>query len=306
MTGTAVVDIIKLLQEQLATRYPDTTLQQQTAWWMLEAVTKKNKAYLLAHETIELTVQQQNALNNWIHQQVHQHMPLQYLLGAVPFGDLEVLVEPPILIPRPETEEWCMDLIEQLQKLEDQSISILDLCSGSGCIGLALAHALPHAQVYAVDIAPEAIQLGVMNAQHNDVENITFIESDLFTNIPENTHFDLIVSNPPYIPSQEWQELDLSVTKWEDPVALIADDQGLEVIRRIINQAPSYIKQNTAFAQHDIPQFVMEIDPPQAETVCTLLQDAGFNTVTTKKDLERKERIVMGSMSHVANAKDIE
>lgn len=303
MSEIAVVDIIRLLEEQLATRYPDKILQNQTAWWMLEAITKQHKAYLLAHKTIDLTVQQQQALNNWIHQQVHQHMPLQYLLGSVPFGDLEILVEPPILIPRPETEEWCMNLIEQLKRIQNTSLTILDLCSGSGCIGLALAQALPASHVYAIDIAQQAIQLGMVNAQHNAIQNITFINSDLFTQAP-NITFDLIVSNPPYIPTEEWQELDLSVTKWEDPHALIADDHGLKIIKQIITQAPRYLKSNTELAQHGIYQLTIEIDPPQAQAVCNLLHDAGFVHTAITKDLEGKERIVSGSLVDVADTKD--
>jgi len=307
MAHTAVIDIIKQLQDQLINRYPDTALQNQTAWWMLEAVTKKNKAQLIAQDTIELTEQQQRALKNWIHQQVNQHIPLQYVLGYVPFGDLEILVEPPILIPRPETEEWCADIIDQLKQLKQNSnnpLTILDLCSGSGCIGLAIAHAFPQVHVYAADISPHAIALGTKNAEHNNITNITFITSDLFTQLPKNVLFDLIVTNPPYIPSDQWQELDLSVTKWEDPNALIADDFGLKIIKQIINQAKKQIQPNAQFLQHNIPQFVIEIDYPQAEIVIELLKHAGFVDVKSKKDLEGKERIIMGSINNVANPED--
>jgi len=304
MAGTAVVDIIKHLQSQLTHRYKDTVLQRQTAWWMLEAITKKSKAQLIAQDRILLTEQQQNALSNWIYQQVNQHLPLQYVLGSVPFCDLEILVEQPTLIPRPETEEWCAYIITQLKQLHNHSITVFDLCSGSGCIGLAIAHALPNAQVYAVDISSQAIELGRKNAQHNNITNITFIESDLFSNMPENMLFDLIVANPPYIPSDQWQKLDLSVTKWEDPGALIADDVGLKVIKQIVSQVQRYIKSNKQFAQLGIPQFVVEIDSFQVQTVVDLLQQAGFVQVSSKKDVEGKERIVMGSIDSVANSKD--
>ena len=156
----AVTEIISGIKEKLSPRYADPTLCQQTAWWMLEAVTKIDKAHLIARETIELTYEQEHAVDNWIFQQVHQHIPLQYLLGSTPFDDLEILVEPPTLIPRPETEEWTMHIIHLLKKIEDQKLTILDLCSGSGCIGLSIAHAYPKSHVYAADISPQAISLG--------------------------------------------------------------------------------------------------------------------------------------------------
>jgi len=304
MLEVAVIDSIKQLEEKLKNRYSDPALRHQTAWWMLEAISKKSKVDLIAHRIIVLNEQQQKALDNWIYQQVNQHMPLQYVLGSVPFDDIEILVEPPILIPRPETEEWCVDIINQLKKLDHHDLTILDLCSGSGCIALAIAKAFPDATIYAVDISPQAIALGQVNAQHNTISSVTFIESDLFKNLPDSIRFDLIVSNPPYIPSKKWQELDLSITKWEDPAALIAHDHGLEIIKQIIEKTPYHLKINRSMREKNIPQFVMEIDSPQAKIVANLLHQADFVAVGIKKDLEGKDRIVVGSVADVAITKD--
>jgi len=304
MTEATVIDIIKQLEGKLDLRYPDPTLRRQTAWWMLEAISKIDKAHLIAQERISLSEQQQKALDNWIHLQIHQHMPLQYLLGSVPFDALEILVEPPILIPRPETEEWCMHIIHQLQKLNTQELTILDLCSGTGCIALALGHAFPQATIYALDISAQAITLGRKNAQHNAITNVTFIESDLFSMVPTSLQFDLIVTNPPYIPNEQWQELDLSVTKWEDPGALIADDHGLAIIKQIITQAPRYLKSTSPLHEKNIPQFVMEIDSPQAPVVSQLMHNAGFTHIVIKKDLEAKDRIVVGSKKNEVHSEN--
>ena len=237
-----VSDLLQIIQEQISPVYPIAGIRRQNAWWMLEALTKMNKAHLITAEHIELSTDQQTTLDEWIYKQVHNHMPLQYILGSVPFDNLDIIVQPPILIPRQETEWWCMHVIYTLKKTHINNLTILDLCSGSGCIGLALADAFPDATVYAVDISPHAVALGQLNAQHNNITNITFIESDLFTALPKDIRFDIIVSNPPYIPDTQWQTLDLSVSQWEDHQALIADDAGLAIIKKIIAQAPQYLK----------------------------------------------------------------
>lgn len=298
-----VSDLLQIIQEQISPVYPIAGIRRQNAWWMLEALTKMNKAHLITAEHIELSTDQQTTLDEWIYKQVHNHMPLQYILGSVPFDNLDIIVQPPILIPRQETEWWCMHVIYTLKKTHINNLTILDLCSGSGCIGLALADAFPDATVYAVDISPHAVALGQLNAQHNNITNITFIESDLFTALPKDIRFDIIVSNPPYIPDTQWQTLDLSVSQWEDHQALIADDAGLAIIKKIIAQAPQYLKTDPLLTSHKIPQLIIEIDSPQAELVKQLYQDAGFVNIATKKDLEERERIVIGSLPDVANTK---
>lgn len=288
--------LIKTISDQLTPRYNDPILRNQYAWWMLQAITKKNKAELITHNNIELSAQQEQKLNEWIKRQAIQQEPLQYLLGSVPFGDLEILVEPPTLIPRPETEEWCLDLIEQLQQAKLPNLTILDMCTGSGCIALALARALPDALVYAVDISQQALQLARKNAQHNTIKNITFIESDLFTAIAPSLQFDVIVSNPPYIAQAEWEVLDESVKTWEDKKALVADNQGLEIIATIINNAHSYLTNNTQLTDNNIAHVTIEIGYKQGNAVANLMKNANLTNVQIEKDLEGKDRIVTGNM----------
>ena len=172
-----ITDIIKNSTEQLKKHFD---FPEQHAWWILESITNKKKANLIAHETITLTSDQQQKLDSWIDQLINKNIPLQYLIGSVPFIDLEILVETPTLIPRPETEEWCVNLIEQLNKLSHKKLTVLDLCSGSGCITLALAQAFPAAHVYGLDISDKAIALAQKNAIHNRISNATFLHSDLF------------------------------------------------------------------------------------------------------------------------------
>ncbi len=279
--------------------FSDSTLCQQYAWWTLEAITQKDQVHLIAAGDITLTPEQEALLADWCKKMIDEHMPIAYLLGMVPFNDIEILVQPPTLIPRPETEEWTVQLITDLQKLTNKDITIFEPCTGTGCIALALAHALPQAMVWATDISLLALALAHKNARHNNIENVTFVHSDLFQNIPKTIRADIIVVNPPYISEQEWQILDQSVIKWEDKHALVAPDNGLAIIQEIIAQAPYLLQKNKELSQYEIPQVMIEIGYEQADTVVALMKDAHYNAIHVHKDLEGKNRVVSGRVDYV-------
>ena len=287
-------DLVMFIADKLEQRYKDPVLRQQVAWWILEAVTGERKEQLFTQKTFGLTEDQENQLSEWLDQLVDKQTPLQYLIGFVPFLDIEILVSPPTLIPRPETEEWVAIAIEELQELETPNLKILDLCTGSGCIALALADAFPQADIWATDISPQAIELATENAEHNEITNVTFAHSDLFEQIPDRVKFDLIVSNPPYIDNQEWNTLDPSVTKWEDKAALVADEKGYGIIKKIIDQAPSLLQYNEAIDKAGIANLWIEIGHEQGPETKKLLQQRGFSNVRLIKDLERKDRVAQG------------
>ena len=297
-----VTDLVKEIETQLKADYPDPLLRRQYAWWTLETILLIKKETLIAQETITLTDEQRADLDVWIDRLVSAHMPIQYLIGSIPFCNLDILVEPPILIPRPETEEWVCNLIDQLNNLDNTALNILDIGAGSGCIALALAKALPKAKIYATDIADEALALAQKNASHNTIKNITFIKSDVFKSISKDINFDLIVSNPPYIAPDEWQSLDASVTKWEDKRALVAEHEGLAIIERIVTQASNYLKSNAEMASKKIPQLILEIGYMQGKNVVELMKKAGFMDITLIKDLQGKDRAVSGRIKNVANS----
>jgi len=288
------------IEKKLLQTYQDPTLAEQYAWWILAAITGQKKEQLIAHHDITLSDEQQSNLDDWLDKLVNKHMPIQYLFGSVPFLNLDILVEPPTLIPRPETEELCAQLIEQLLKLKNKTITILDIGTGSGCIALALAKALPKATVYATDIADAALKLAQKNAKHNTINNIIFVRSDVFDSMPENIKFDLIVSNPPYVTSQEWKKLDKSVTEWEDQQALVANHEGVAIIERIIDGAPTFLKENAAMERLGIAQLIIEIGHKQGPVVADLFKKANFDAITVNKDLEGKDRVVTGRVKHVA------
>ncbi|MBN1549340.1 peptide chain release factor N(5)-glutamine methyltransferase [Candidatus Babeliales bacterium] len=289
-------DLVKTIERQLQERYKDTASRQQAAWWLLARVTGKTKGELLVNATVTLLPEQHNLLKQLIHDHVELHRPLQYIMGTVPFWELEIYVEPPILIPRPETEEWVIGLVEQLLTLEQKHLAILDIGTGTGCISVSLAHALPEATIWASDISSQALALSKKNARHNHVNNIQLIHSDTFSSIPKGQKFDLIVSNPPYISEQEWSTLDPSVTEWEDHKALRADDKGLKIIKEIINGAHAHLKPNDEMKQRGIPQMVIEFGYKQGPAVHQLAQQAGFHNVRLYKDMSGNDRIVYAEL----------
>ncbi|KAI8148146.1 S-adenosyl-L-methionine-dependent methyltransferase, partial [Fennellomyces sp. T-0311] len=184
-------------------------------------------------------------LNRQVQDRVVRHKPLQYILGSQPFGDLDIVTRPPVLIPRWETEEWVyrlIDLILPQLRHKKESFRVLDICTGSGCIALALATHLPNASIFATDLSTDAIDL----AQHNHqihaslIRNsvLRFKQIDVFDDQAMNLDpFDLIVSNPPYITRDEYEHLDPDVKQWEDVRALVADQEGTAIHRRIATLA---------------------------------------------------------------------
>jgi release factor glutamine methyltransferase len=294
--------LIPIIKNKLTQKFDDPVLCQQYANWLLQAITQKTELELITAQEIEWTNYQQAQLDDVLDKLINQNMPLAYLLGSMPFAGLDILVHPPILIPRAETEEWVCNLIDQMGPARNEPLTILDLCTGSGCIALAFADAFPHAKIYATDISHAALELAKQNANHNQMSNITFLHSDLFEAIPKNIKFDLIVANPPYIPEQEWNTLEPSVKNWEDKNALIAPDQGMALIKKIIDQAPAYLKANEILEKSLSPQLAIEIDATQGIQLSTYLKNHGYTHVTIIKDLEGKDRLACGRLVHVAAA----
>lgn len=303
MEEKKIPSLIREIENSLRPAIKGDTLREQYAWWTLESITGKKKIALIMGKTIALTDKQESEIDNWVNKIVDEHMPIAYLIGNVPFNDLDILVEPPTLIPRPETEEWVVNLIAQLKTLKSTKLTILDLCSGSGCIALALAKAFPQSTVYALDISDKAVALGKKNAEHNSIKNVQFMQSDLFNELNTENLFDIIVSNPPYISFDEFQLLDASVSTWEDKQALVAADNGTAILNDIIEDAPDYLKTTSEIANTKIPQLVLEIGYKQAKIIKNLMSSAGWIDVKIRKDLEGKDRIVTGRIAHDMDSK---
>src|SRR3990167_6559206 len=283
----------KLLEKKYSAQQIDQIIR-----FLIEHVTKKSYAQFLANP--KLTEVQEKELDNLIDLHVNKNKPLQYILGSVDFIDSKILVEPPILIPRPETEEWVYNLSQQFkdqypitghperaQRVE--GLKIVDIGTGTGCIAISLAKFFKSAQIFALDINDKALELAKKNAKLNNIRNITFVKSDVFSNFNEKV--DLIISNPPYINEKDYQNLDKSVKDWEDKTALTTKEDGLFVIRQIIEGAGKHLR-NTIFK--DLPKIFLEIDSKQAKQVCDLLEKNGFKGQILN-DFAGKNRVCVGS-----------
>ncbi|MEI4334764.1 peptide chain release factor N(5)-glutamine methyltransferase [Streptococcus suis] len=173
-----------------------------------------------------------------IFQQLSQHRPAQYIIGKADFYGLEFAVDERVLIPRPETEE-LVDLI--LQENSRAGLRILDIGTGSGAIAISLAKARPDWEVVAVDISKDALAVAKENARTNQV-SVHFLESDVLQAV--TGHFDIIVSNPPYISPDDTDEVGLNVLTSEPHLALFAEEDGLAIYRQIAEQAGTFLKEN--------------------------------------------------------------
>lgn len=298
MTTLTISELIAQCATYLAQEHEQATAQQY-AWWLLEALTKKSRAVLIAQQTITLDKHQAEILAEWLDDIVVQYKPLAYVLGNTPFRELTIFVEPPTLVPRPETEEWVSALIDCYKPLTYEPLRILDLCTGTGCIALSLAHAFPQSSVVGVDIADHALALAHKNATHNMIKNVTFIHSDLFSGLPPSARFDIIVANPPYIAPEEQEALPLSVKQWEDPRALFADKKGLALIAAIIDQAPHWLSDNALIQKHTLPTVAIEIGHAQGAETKELFSQRGFSNIQCMADHAGKDRVVLGSIKHV-------
>jgi len=272
------------------------------AWWLLARLTGRSQTILVARGVVTLDEFQITRLRGWIDDICERRMPIQYVVGSIPFANMQIAVNPPVLIPRPETEEWVVNLCDRLRMAAcDKPLKVLDLCTGSGCIAIALAKVLPaDSVVVAVDINPEALMLAHRNAVANGV-NITCLESDLFQKL-DGCQFDLIVANPPYVTEQEWETLDGHITNWEDRRALVAPDRGLAILKRIIADAPNFLCKNSGLGEDGIGQVVVEIGAGQADAVVSFMTQHGYQAVTVAKDLAGRDRTISGSVANVAKA----
>jgi len=219
-----------------------------------------------------------------------QREPLQYIIGYVEFLGLKIKVGKGVLIPRPETELLAEEVIKTVPSLKSQAPSrVLDLCTGSGCLALAIAKNFPEAEVYGTDISKEATRYASENAKLNDIKNVTFLKGSLFEPMKQlisamPLKFDVIVSNPPYIKSDEIACLQPEIHKWEPRNALDGGEDGLNYYRTICFEGRAYL----AFTG----VMFLEIGEGQAEEVSEIAMQNGFRNITVIKDYAGIERII--------------
>ena len=214
--------------------------------------------------------------------------PLAYMIERTEFYSLTMKVNSNCLIPRPETELLVERAIEHLRTIPSPRY-VCDLCTGSGCISAAVAKGVDDTRIIATDICDAALNIAAENvAAHELTDRINLLCGDLFTPVIEGldeTRFDLIVSNPPYISAEEYENLDRNVKEYEPRKALHAGPEGLDCIKRIVAQSPEHLKPSGVL--------MMEIGYLQAAAVTELLENSGqFTDIKVEKDHARNDRIV--------------
>ena len=207
--------------------------------------------------------------------------PLQYITGESRFCGYSFAVTPSVLIPRPETELLCEWAVEKISV--DASPRILDLCCGSGCIGITLKLRIPSSAVYMSDLSSAAADVARRNAERLSAD-VSVGTGDLFENIRDR-NFDLIISNPPYIPENECSLLQEEVKK-EPLTALDGGNDGLDFYRRICREAPDYLRRGGIL--------MFELGDGQHSAVGKMMEESGFQSVEIRKDFRQISRMISG------------
>ncbi len=215
--------------------------------------------------------------------------PVQYITNVQEFMGLELYVEEGVLIPRADTEIIVEKVIELCKKKE--KVHVLDMCTGSGAIAASIAYYIPDSKIIAVDISQKAIECSNINLErHKLSERVAVINSNLFEAIGSmklNNSFDVIVSNPPYISTEDINKLAVNVKDYEPILALDGGNDGLNFYKAIIREAHNFLKQNGILC--------FEIGYNQGESVIELMKQSGYYTnINIQKDLAGLDRCVFG------------
>jgi release factor glutamine methyltransferase len=254
---------------------------------LLARILGRDRSFILSHAEDAIEDEHAELFRRYLQRRAEGE-PLQYITGHQEFFGLDFEVNRSVLIPRPETElliETALKLVET----GDAAPSICDVGTGSGCIAITLAHELPQARVVALDISSEALKVAERNAaRHSVADRISFLVSDCFAALDqpdaEQSRFDLIVSNPPYVESSAMASLQREVREFEPHTALVAGEDGLTVIRRLLSEVGSFLKTGGFF--------VFEIGFNQANAVERLIDKETWKLLGIHADLQGIPRTV--------------
>lgn len=231
-----------------------------------------------------LTDEQEKYFLEMIKERLNER-PIAYIIGNREFMGLDFFVKEGVLIPRPDTETLVEEIINICNNRT--GLNILDIGTGSGAITISLAKYLDKSHVVSADISDIALEIASKNAVSNNVdERIDFIKSDVFSNVPKEKKFDLIVSNPPYIRKADIDGLDRQVKDFEPYNALEGGEDGLDFYRKITKESKDFLKSKGILAY--------EVGHDQASDVSEIMKENGFEDIYTKCDLQGFERVVIG------------
>lgn len=275
---TSITQLFKNSEKQLNTVSDSARLDIEL---LLCSILKKDRTFLHAWPEHELTQQQLTRFQQLLEQRL-QGQPIAHILGERGFWSLNLKVTADTLIPRPDTERLVELALEIIP--EKEQWKILDLGTGTGAIALSLAKELPACTITATDQSMDAINVAKQNALDNTISNVEFIQSDWFSNLKQQ-QFDIIVSNPPYIKEND-PHLQLGDVRFEPLSALTSGKDGLDDLRTIIKSSQAHLT--------DKGVLLLEHGYDQANDVCDLLKEAGFNNVDSFKDYNDNPRVSIG------------
>ncbi len=277
-----VAELLKAATETLASAGIEEPLRE--AMLLTAHGLGRETVFLYAHPEQELAETEYTAVLELVDRRARRE-PFHYITGEKEFFGLVFAVRPGILIPRPETEIVVEEGIKRLRDAPESTF--LDIGAGSGCIAISLLTSLPQATGTAVDISPVALEVAAENAVRHGVEKrLTLTTSDLFENISQK--FDLIVTNPPYVPAVDADGMQREVVEFEPHSALFSGPDGLDAVRRIVEQAPDHLVAAGTL--------IMEIGDGQADAVSALFDESIWSSVRFIEDLRGIRRTVVATL----------
>jgi protein-(glutamine-N5) methyltransferase, release factor-specific len=257
---------------------------------LVAKVTGLSHTDILTNKSINLTDKQIQLLEDFL-ERLKKFEPIQYIVGETEFFGMRFFVNNNVLIPRPETEELIEWILNNYNK--NQKIKILDIGTGSGCIAIVLKKFLPNSQVFALDISEDALKTAKQNAEQNGVK-IEFLHKDILSDFIEETEWDIIVSNPPYIPENEKNNISSNVLDYEPHLALfVPENSPLLFYKKIIDFTKKHL---SAFGE-----IYFETHYDKARDIEDLLLRNSFVDVEIRKDLSGNERMIRAKQLKIKN-----
>lgn len=278
----SIKKILSCIKSELNNQYPDTEIESFIAL-IFENIFQYSRAQIHLNLETLISSEKYQKITHIINR-LKNYEPIQYIIGFADFFNLKFNVDTNVLIPRQETEELVNWIIDENKK---ESLQILDIGTGSGCIAISLAKNMQNSVVTAFDISKNAIELAKVNAVNNSAK-VDFILLDIFNeNVWPNVNFDIIVSNPPYVTNSEKRLMQSNVLDYEPELALFVPD----------NNALMYYNKITKFANEHLNKdgkLYFEINESFGKDVAKILKENNFNNIVLKKDLNEKDRMIRG------------
>jgi release factor-specific protein-(glutamine-N5) methyltransferase len=260
---------------------------RRSAEWLLSAATGLSRVEIYAFHDRPLSPAERTTLREGVRRRAAGE-PLQYVTGEVAFRHLVLKVRPGVLIPRPETEVLVDTVLPDVRRAIElrSSATVADLCTGSGCIALSIASECPGAAVFATDLSPTAVEVAAENAARLGLDDVvTPLVGDLFSALPDEARatLDVVISNPPYIPSADVPTLPAEIAGFEPHLALDGGPDGLEIYRRILSDAREWLRPGGLLAVELDERMVRKAAEEAVEW---------YEDVTVVSDLAGRDRIV--------------